>query len=567
LTLRDIGVEYFFNTPINTISEGDKIIPSVFVPKDMLCRDFIIGVIRAFNLYVDSDRDIEKLYTIEPRDDYYRDGSAGVGDYVDWTGKVDVNSIQIIPMGELTAKYYNFTYRDDSDYWNRRYKDDVGETYGSYVRTVDNDFLQNEVRIELPFTPAPMINTPRYSDIIIPQIVSRDERGINKPINAGVKLLYWSGLKPTSNLVRRFWLLESFSKTQDLLKTQYTYYPFIGSVDSPYDPYYDLNFFYTRYVYWDRARWTNYNLYNAFWKSFIEEIVDIDSKVIIADLRLDPMDIYNLDFRKIYVINGNYLRLQKVIDYSANGSYLTQCEFLKLKAPSKFRRRSVGVGDIIEVSADSGRMIPTDTIQRGPSTFTDRNIISNWSGGDLSGNISNRVSGQNNIIERGASNISITGDENYVGSRSNNISISGNAVFVSGGISNVNVIGTNKLFIDNSDVTYINGVRYQNGVSVSKASVIDGGLNIVSKRSSTNTSPTVIDATEDNVIDFNSTTPENIINGGEDRILPDVPNFGLSTFTSPNPINNPLGEAIRDVGGTLQERIINFVDPIGYTDS
>lgn len=576
VNIKDIGVQYFINKPSTNITEDSIVFPEQFLPKDITCKDFLLGIIKAFNLHIESDKEIAKFYKIEPRDDYYEDGSNGISDYVDWTKKVDLESIQIKPMGELTAKFYNFKYKEENDYWNKKYRDDVGLSYGNFTKEIQNDFLSNNRDIALPFGSSVMINSPRDTDIIIPQVVQKDNNGVNKITNSATKLLFWGGLKPTSRLLNKYWQITKMMPFQlfpwDPIifipgEVNYKYYPYAGTVDSPLDPIYDLNWFYTEYVYFDRARWTNENLYNKYWKGFLEEITDIDSKVIRAKLQLTPNDIYNLDFKKIYVLNGHYLRLQKIIDYNANGNNLTECEFLKLKSPSKFTRQTGFTEQEFDVSIDNSRPIKTVVIEKGPDNFSNRNPISNWVSNDLSGQSTSTINGSNNIISTGTNNVNVSGDENYIGSSSQNITISGNGVFVSGGVRNVNVIGTDKLFITESDVTYINNIRYKNGVPISRASVIDASVNKVANNSSINTTATVIDAGEDLVISIGSNTFENVINAGIDRILPDVTNYGISTTTSPNPVNSYAGEFISlQPNQTLGERINETVNPAAFRE-
>ena len=573
VNLRNVGVEYLINTPSNSLVENSLLFPNQFLPSNLTCRDFVLGIIRAFNLHIEADKEVEKLYKIEPRDDYYKDGSGGSSDYVNWSDKVDLQSMEITPMGELTAKFYNFNYRADNDYWNKRYRDDVGLGYGDYIKEIQNDFLTNKQDISLPFGAAPMLNSPKNSDIVIPQVVQRDSNGVNKITNVSPKFLIWGGVRPTSKMLRKYWQLAKMLRSEisstgfEESRIDLTYYPYAGTVDSPGDPFYDLNWYYTEYVYWNRGRWTNSNLYNKYWRTFIEEITDVDSKVIKANLLLKPKDIYDLDFSKIYIIDNNYLRLQRITDYNANAESLTECEFLKLKAPSRFKPVSIGLGQNFGEVRDNSRPVSTITIEQPPVNFKDRFPISNWSSNDLSGVSTVTINGQNNVISSGTNNVSISGDECYIGSGTSNVNISGNAVFVAGGLKNVTVIGTDKIFINESDVTYINGIRYKKGVAISKSSVIDAGLNKVITSASINTTSNVIDACEDLVIRTSSASYEDVIDAGVDRILPDVADYGVSTPTSPNAINNYVNQSILITPiESLPERIIAAVNPAGYQD-
>ena len=571
--LRTLGIQILENKPGGTITENSEVFPEGFLPKDLSCRDFLLGIIRMFNLHIEADKEIEKFYRIEPRDEYYKDGSGGLDDYVDWTDKVDLNQMDIIPMGELTAKFYNFEYKSESDFWNKKYLDDTGKVYGNYVKEVQNDFLNNEQKITLPFGSTVMINNPESTAMVMPQVVQRDNNNINKPTNVAVKLLFWGGRRPTSKGTSPYtWnYVQTSQSAIGPLQTavvNYTNYPYAGTCDSPFDPEIDLNWFYTDYVYWNRARWSNQNLYNKYWRTFIEEITDPDSKVIKARVNLKAKDINALDFRKIYVINGHYLRLQKIIDYNANGEGLTQCEFLKLKSPSKFRRRSIPIGNRFSTTIDNTRPISVSESESPPQDFTNRNPLSNYSSSELSAQNTINFNGENNVVSDGSTNVNISGNENFVGSSSKNISISGDGVFVSGGLQNVNIIGTNKIIVEENDVTYINGIRYKNGVAISKSNVIDGGLNIVLNRSAPNTTINIIDAGEDVVIPYGSATYENVINAGIDRILPDVPNYGVSTLTSFNPSTNLTGAVWKTPGLTLStiDEIQSRVDPVPFSN-
>jgi hypothetical protein len=572
--VRSLAINYFEAKPIPQLKEGSTIYPNQFLPKDMTCKDFLIGIIRMFNLHIESDREVEKLYKIEPRDTYYEDGTGGVTDYIDWTEKVDTSTIDIIPMGELTAKFYQFSYKQESDYWNKKYKEQTSEGYGDHLVEIQNDFLTNTQKIEIPFGASVMINSPRTSDIIIPQIVQKESSGFNKITTSAAKILHWSGVRPTTTqgvplewqLLRTYQSIATFSVATFSAQENFTYYPYAGTCDSPLDPLQDLNFYYTDYVFFNRARWSNENLYNKYWKRFIEEITDIDSKVIRCKLFLTPRDLNELDFKKIYVINGAYLRLQKIIDYNANGSELTQCEFLKLKSPSKFVRRSVVASDNFTELSDVSRPITVVTTERPPQPWNNTTNLTNKIPDELTTVQTITVNGQNNVVQNNTNNVSIQGNENYVSSNSQNINISGgDGVFVSGGLKNVNVVGTSKIVVDESDVTYINGIRYKFGVPVSKSSVIESGFDNILGKNANNTTINIVDAGEDVTIPYGSTTFENVINAGQDKILPDIPDYGVSSLNSIVPITNYTGAYDQQTGtSSLPNVILQKVNPVIY---
>jgi hypothetical protein len=90
-------------------------------------------------------------------------------------------------------------------------------------------------------------------------------------------------------------------------------YYFAGHLDDPFNPTIDINYGVPFEIMYDGAQinYTNNNLYNRYYKKFISEITDKDSKIITAEFKLTPLDISNLDFRKLYLIDNTYFRINK----------------------------------------------------------------------------------------------------------------------------------------------------------------------------------------------------------------------------------------------------------------
>jgi hypothetical protein len=559
---------YIVNDPSPKSVENSVIQAQSFLPKDLTCKDFLLAIIKMFNLHIEQDKQVDKKYYIEPRDDYYKKGTSNT-DFVDWSTKIDGSTVKITPMGELIAKYYIFENKEESDYWNTRFKTDRGRPYSYYNKEIQNDFLKNENKITIPLGTTVMINNPEGSDVVMPAILQRETSGAFKPVSTSApRMLIWGGMRPytaqrggarinlNNSAFPNAYGWEMLSSTASSVvaasSSVFQQYPYAGTVDSPTDPIDDINWYNMQegdFVYWDAARWTNSNLYNKYWSNFINEISDPSSKVITVSVNLSPADIFNLDFRKIYVIDNNWLRLQKVIDYDPISDGLTTCEFLKLKSPAKYSHQSI----IIDSSGFSNSVFTTISDTTRPVINVIKEVApvrkrpdlgynNATSGVNLSNSATVTSNGLSNFISASVKNVTLNGNENVVGNNSNNINISGgDGNFVAGNVTNVNLVGTSKKFITESDVTYINGVRYKYGMPISKSSVIDGGLNTPSIRQSTTTTANVIDGCEDEVIFAGSVTYENIINAGQDLILPDIQDLGISTTANANPRTNLTG--------------------------
>jgi hypothetical protein len=558
-------VSYMWNVPSNKSTENSIIEAKEFLPKDMSCKDFLNSIIKSFNLYIQPDNLVERKYYIEPRDDFYYTGSNGQSDYEDWSGKIQEDSIEIIPMGALISKYYTFENKSENDYWNKKFREERGRDYMKYTKEVENDFLDNETKITTNFGSTVMINNPEDSDVVMPAILQRESNGSAKPVsNSAPRLLIYGGIRPYSkeqlyipDLLsigqqnvsgQQGWeLLQSSSIVPNAATSSggLSFYPYAGTVDSPQDPMYDLNWFNMEegdFVYWDNARWSDHNLYNAYWRNFITEISDPSSALIKAKVRLTPKDIFSLDFRKIIVIDRIYYRLQKIIDYDPIGDGLTTVELLKLKSSSKYLRKSVWNGELFEtVKVDKGTLPISISYMPPQRIRASSGFINTSPGSNISNNPSIIIKGKGNYVGS-AKNVDIVGDENAIGDNAFNINIKGglgNAI--SGGVSNVTLIGTSKKVINESNVTYINNIRFKNGVPISRCNVINGGIDSVNKDLSPNSQINVINGGEDIVKKQGSNTYENVINAGIDTVLPDIPELGISSTTTPYPKTNFSG--------------------------
>ena len=299
--------------PSPKIGVGDSITFSSIVPQKLKMSDFLLAIIKIFNLYIEYDKDTpNKLYII-PRNDFYN------STIQDWSNKLDASQEpEIIPMGVLDAKRYIFKYKKDNDYLNQKYQDtysQFNETYGTKIKDVDNDFLKNDNIYESIFSPSPL-----YSDTNegrkFPAIVKVDEKtGVASSIDANLRLLYYGGLKSTTT-----WKIYDYETMGSLIgNTAKTQYPFCGHLDDPDAPDIDLSFGIPREVYYRpawQATYTDNNIYNVYWKQFIDEITDKNSSIITAWFWLHPADIMQMDFRHVYRFLNQNFRLNKIYDYN-----------------------------------------------------------------------------------------------------------------------------------------------------------------------------------------------------------------------------------------------------------
>ena len=439
---------FFFAKVDPDIKDGDNIVFKDALPKEMKIVDFIVSIMKMFNLYFEYDKNIPNKIYIEPREDYYRSSVQ------DWSEKLHVGSDQdnskdpeIIPMGALNAKRYRFTYKKDGDVLNDTYSTTYGENYGEKYKDVDNDFLRNHETMELIFSPTPLYSSA-VSNRVYPAIVNVDSSlkiVHNKTSNP--RILYYAGLKACDPWV--------FTSLGSVLKRDS--YPYAGHLDDPSYPTIDLNFGVPREVYYTppwQGSYTNNNLYNKYWKKFIDEITDYNSSIVTAWFWLRPVDIMEVDFRHIYHFMNQNFRLNKIYDYNPSAISLTKCEFIKIRSGVTFNPSSGVVA-----GSDDGRFFDGERLPDPPSLRSQgENMF------EFLGNNSHSISGFRNYVAPSAKAIFVSGNNNSVGGFSENIHIeSSSGVVVAGSLSNVSVLNSTNIIITESNTKYVNDLKV-NGV-------------------------------------------------------------------------------------------------------
>ena len=160
----------FFNILNDDVLVGETIEYNQIIPGNIKQKDFITSLIKMFNLYIEPLKDNENVLYIEPRDDYYASGKIK-----DWTGKLDISQeIQEQILGETQNKKTFWKYKEDKDFYNEDYKNTkAGVSYGEYQYFLDNDFISGEKKIEVIFSPTPLVpilNGNNETSLIIPKI-------------------------------------------------------------------------------------------------------------------------------------------------------------------------------------------------------------------------------------------------------------------------------------------------------------------------------------------------------------------------------------------------------------
>jgi hypothetical protein len=354
------GDSYFYNK-ISAIQFGynNTIDFGLFFSGDYTQKDLLFNFVKMFNLYIEQDADNPKKLRFVPRDEFYN------GSTKDWTSKLDYSqNVQIVPMGDLEANPYVFTYKEGQDSYNKDYKQSTTRIYGDRIIRVDNDFVKQEKKIEITFAPTMLFgDNNRYYSVILN---SNNDKG-------ELRCLYYGGVKTTS-------AYEVYNTTVTNTPN-YTKYPLTLHIDDTDNMQFDLNFGMSNYVLTDKGlEYSNQNLVNIYWYKTIREITDKNSKVFKGYFKITPYDWANLQFKDLYFFEGQYWRLNKISDYNPlqDGTFL--CEFLLVTyyEPTNATKKNVGLGstDIFDNRFPFGKPIGFTGVTTGGVNIGDSELDS-----------------------------------------------------------------------------------------------------------------------------------------------------------------------------------------------
>lgn len=315
----------FVDSDIATLTEityGVSIPINNSIPKNIRQIDFLVSIVKLFNLYVYEDRFDNRLIYFKPYIDFYSTDSANS---IDWTYKLNREKpVKIKPMSEINAKKYDFKFKPDSDYYNEVYRKRYNQGYGDYTFTSDFEFAEQIKSLELIFSSTPLVGYAG-EDKVYPTIFKRtgpDSAPVEENVDSNIRIMQTKKITGVSS-----WdILDGAS-----VLTSVTDYGYGGHLDDPDAPSDDLNFGALYELFFvllsgdlSATQW------NIYWSPYLAEITNKDSRMITGNFYLTAKDIFELDFSKFIYMEGNLFRLNRVRDYNASKLMDCQVELLKI---------------------------------------------------------------------------------------------------------------------------------------------------------------------------------------------------------------------------------------------
>jgi hypothetical protein len=553
----------FFNILTEQVSVNESIQYNKVIPTNVKQKDFISSLIKMFNLYIEPSKEFNNVLLIEPRDDYY-----AAGRIKDWTQKLNIEQdIEEQILAETQNRQTTFKYKDDKDYYNEAYKADRGGiAYGEYRYFMDNDFIKGEKKIELIFSPTPVVNIVGSKQLIIPKI-GKNNNNVWSPTEHNIRILtrfnsstdktwvygdyeFMNGgqfnaytvLTSTGfgNALHPFQIgdyvrvaqsdngalkpmLQGYFKVVDIRDnksivinipfsdvgsgvavggtvypvdgmlptsvdndawvfegTRYKAYPYLGHMNNPQNPSYDLNYGQTTGFYYQEETVTNNNLYSTYWENYINELSDRTSRIITANFYLNSFDIADFKFNDNIFILNQYYKVNKILNYDPTREGLVKVELIKtlyITVPRRFSRWSQywniqgNIGPAV-----TGPVKPVGGVLGGISGAVGTGTVLKGNKQLVIGSANevytpkSSVLGDNNVIASEKSYV--FGDSNYIQGDNTKVMVIGDNNIIRPGVVNAFVFG------DNQDVRDSNSFVV-NMAQVTVADAVDGSRNEV----------------------------------------------------------------------------------------
>lgn len=342
-----IGNEVLRIEKTSTISINNDFDPTFILSPAEKKTDFILNLIRKFNLYVedvtnkkDSNgvyyrnypniRQDEPILKFEPRNYYYRSNNT----IRDFSNKTDVSSIEFERIDEYLYKQLFFRDKFDDEYFVKTYNDNKYYTGEFGEQKVIGTFnTSNDDKLELTTNLGETMVIPipnENSTIEVPSLLSFDNNGVirNKQYNS--RILFCKSINIASygfskiqwvGLYNRHFRLNSYPynspydfgvETPDVMFSSYNY---AGHFNSPFGTdTADLNFGWANWYYQNlNGTWaTAKNTYNVFYKQMIEDYNSPEARLMKCKMYLKSSDIRDLQLSDTILVNNVSYHINKI---------------------------------------------------------------------------------------------------------------------------------------------------------------------------------------------------------------------------------------------------------------
>ena len=297
--------------------------------------EFLKGLLTMFNLVTLPDEDNPSNIRIEPYGDIFiSSGDTANPNFfddtsteLDWTDKIDVSEMKLVPLTDLNKKTIFKFVEDEDDFAFMNYKNQVGgHLYGSKKYDA-SDFTilagEDEIIAE-PFAATvvkPLME--QYPDLITPAMYSyNSDDDTSEGFENSPRIMYNNGKKTT---LYDYYIPEQNGLASANLDT-YLQFSHLTSLSPGAIATNNRDFHFGECQLIEPVgQPTNNNLFNLYWLPYYSELYNPDTRIMTIKVNLSPSDINMFKFNDTIFIKNRTFRCNR-IDYKPND--LATVEFI-----------------------------------------------------------------------------------------------------------------------------------------------------------------------------------------------------------------------------------------------
>lgn len=343
--------------------------------------EFLQGLIEKFNLVIEPVKDKRNVLSIETFNDW-----VDAGEVKDWSNKVDFNQKWEIrhPL-QNQPKNIKFTDIEDQTALTQYHKRTTGKLYGEFDYISESDLASGEKQIGKFFAPTPMRGIPGSPQTVMPILAEKDDS--TQPFARTVfapRLLFRKSTRQdclgliaktgAGALVQNQYYFEDENGTVHT-ETDYGLASHLQTLPADFNSTLDLHFgntFSPGHYNYHQPQFNGQTKRTAFyeyWSYYINELYDIDSRLVTLNVLLAPNEIPQISLNDKIFIDGHYYRINKIKGANISREASIEVELIKTLARKlRFpRRRIIGLDnepvDIVVSDNDfdsSGRVAYND---------------------------------------------------------------------------------------------------------------------------------------------------------------------------------------------------------------
>ena len=284
--------------------------------------DFIKAITQMFNLVMVPHDSNPKYLKIEPAKDYYESGET-----LDWTKKIDVSEIQIVPH-DISREYRFRMKNDQEDYHLQKYfETNDGKVFGEHIKrhpfeVVSNDIQEHENAL---FSPTYMKKYPGFA--FIPYIFGKEDSEFSE-IKNNIRILYDTGVHNCNSFSS-----ETQNGAQFSNQTTCLFFSPIQNLTPTID---DLQVDYGQSISFTPGGIVPYRtLFFEYYQDIIKQLTERESRIVKVKAELNASDVVNFEFKDTIFFQNQLYRVNR-LEYNTTPGELSTIELIRLSSETNF---------------------------------------------------------------------------------------------------------------------------------------------------------------------------------------------------------------------------------------